>query len=160
MAVNLTRPTHKIAIQLHLVAESCTICSSHSRRPVRKLLSTPSYGVITQTTTVTAYWFPSSHKQSKVKVTLFLTSHHAMETYSRSVGIVPRILNIDIRWRWVVSFTPRSLYPGERAPGTHRIGGWMNPKANLDAVAKRKIPASRRESNPGRPSRSLVTILT
>jgi hypothetical protein len=27
--------THKIAIQLHLVAESCTICSSRSRRPVR-----------------------------------------------------------------------------------------------------------------------------
>jgi hypothetical protein len=26
-----------------LVAESCTICSSRSRRPVRKLLDTPSY---------------------------------------------------------------------------------------------------------------------
>jgi hypothetical protein len=32
----------KIAIQLHLVAESCTICSSHSRRSVWKLLDTPS----------------------------------------------------------------------------------------------------------------------
>jgi len=30
-------------IQLHLVAESCTICNSRSRRPVRKLLDTPSY---------------------------------------------------------------------------------------------------------------------
>jgi len=30
-------------IQLHLVAESRTICSSRSRRPVRKLLDTPSY---------------------------------------------------------------------------------------------------------------------
>jgi hypothetical protein len=39
----LTRLTHKIAIQLHLVAESCTICGSRSRRPVRKLLDTPSY---------------------------------------------------------------------------------------------------------------------
>jgi hypothetical protein len=40
----LTRLTHKIAIQLHLVAESCTIYSSRSsRRPVRKLLDTPSY---------------------------------------------------------------------------------------------------------------------
>jgi hypothetical protein len=37
------RLTHKIAIQLHLVAQSCTICSSRSRRPVRKLLRTPSY---------------------------------------------------------------------------------------------------------------------
>jgi hypothetical protein len=38
MAAKLTRLTHKIAIQLHLVAESCTIYSSRSRRPVRKLL--------------------------------------------------------------------------------------------------------------------------
>jgi len=38
MAVKLTRLTHKIAIQLHLVAESCAICSSHSR----KLLDTTS----------------------------------------------------------------------------------------------------------------------
>jgi len=30
-------------IQLHLVAESCTICSSHSRWPVWKLLDTLSY---------------------------------------------------------------------------------------------------------------------
>jgi len=43
MAAKLTRLTHKIAIQLHLVAESSTICSSRSRRPVRKLLVTPSY---------------------------------------------------------------------------------------------------------------------
>jgi hypothetical protein len=43
MAAKLTRLTHKIEIRLHLVAESCTICSSRSRRPVRKLLVTPSY---------------------------------------------------------------------------------------------------------------------
>jgi len=43
MAAKLTMLTHKIAIQLHLVAEGCTTCSSRSRRPVRKLLDTPSY---------------------------------------------------------------------------------------------------------------------
>jgi hypothetical protein len=43
MVAKLTRLTHKIAIQLHIVAESCTICSSRSRRPVRKLLDIPSY---------------------------------------------------------------------------------------------------------------------
>jgi hypothetical protein len=43
MAPKLIRLTHKIATQLHLLAESCTICSSCSRRPVRKLLDTPSY---------------------------------------------------------------------------------------------------------------------
>jgi hypothetical protein len=43
MAEKLTRLTHKTAIQLHLVAGSCTICSSRSRWLVRKLLDTPSY---------------------------------------------------------------------------------------------------------------------
>jgi hypothetical protein len=43
MAAKRTRLTHKIAMQLHLVAESCTICSSSSRRPVRKLSDTLSY---------------------------------------------------------------------------------------------------------------------
>jgi len=47
--VKLTTPTDKIALQLHVVAESCTVCNSHSRRPVRKLLDTPSYLNITPT---------------------------------------------------------------------------------------------------------------
>jgi hypothetical protein len=42
MAVKHTRLTHKTAIQLHLVGESCTICISRFRRPVRKLLDKPS----------------------------------------------------------------------------------------------------------------------
>jgi len=43
MAAKPTRLTHKIAVQLHLVTEICTICSSRCKRPVRKLLDTPSY---------------------------------------------------------------------------------------------------------------------
>jgi len=43
MAAKFSRLSHKIAIQLRLAAESCIICSSRSRRPVRKLLITPSY---------------------------------------------------------------------------------------------------------------------
>jgi hypothetical protein len=43
MGAKLTRLTHKIAIQLHLLAESCTICSFRSRRPVQKVLDTSSY---------------------------------------------------------------------------------------------------------------------
>jgi len=34
-----------------------------------------------------------------------------MKTYSGSGGIVPRILDLGTRWRWVASFTPRPLYP-------------------------------------------------
>jgi hypothetical protein len=43
MVAKLTRLTHKIAIQLRLVAESCTIRSYRSKRPVWKLLDTPLY---------------------------------------------------------------------------------------------------------------------
>jgi hypothetical protein len=52
-----------------------------------------------------------------------------------------------------VSFTPGPLYSGERTSGTgiHWIGDWVGPKAGLDAVAKRKIPNPRRESNPQTP---------
>jgi hypothetical protein len=39
----------------------------------------------------------------------------------------------------------------ERAPGTHWIGGWVGPIAVLDAVVKKKISSSRRESKPRTP---------
>jgi hypothetical protein len=56
MVAKLTRLTHKIAIQLHLVAESWTICSSRSRQPVRRLLDTPSY-MNEQYRTVVKGWY-------------------------------------------------------------------------------------------------------
>jgi len=46
MVAKLTRLTHKVAIQLHLVEESWNTCSSRSGRSVRKLLVTPSYSFI------------------------------------------------------------------------------------------------------------------
>jgi hypothetical protein len=51
MAAKLTRLTHKIAIKLQLVAESCTTCSSRSRRPVRKVLDTTSCARVYNETT-------------------------------------------------------------------------------------------------------------
>jgi hypothetical protein len=54
-----------------------------------------------------------------------------------------------------------ALLSWERAPCTHLIGGWVGPRAGLDAVAKRRNPIiALTESNPGRPVRRLVTILT
>jgi hypothetical protein len=44
-----------------------------------------------------------------------------------SGGIASNILELGIRWRWVINFTPRPLYPEEWAPGTHWIGGWVGP---------------------------------
>jgi hypothetical protein len=38
--------------------------------------------------------------------------------------------------------------PGrQRSAGTHWIGGWMGPRAVLDAVVRRKTPTPYRDSN-------------
>jgi hypothetical protein len=34
---------------------------------------------------------------------------------------------------------PDRLTPGERAPDSHLIGGWVGPRTGLDVVQKRKI---------------------
>jgi hypothetical protein len=52
-----------------------------------------------------------------------------MKVYWGSEGIGPRILNIGTGWRWVVSFTPRPLYPQEKSPWyplDRRLGGTQN----------------------------------
>jgi hypothetical protein len=56
----------------------------------------------------------------------------------------------------MVSFTPGRFTPGERASGTHWIGGWMGPRAGLDEVERRKIlPLPGLEIRPlGRSARS------
>jgi hypothetical protein len=46
---------------------------------------------------------------------------------------------------------PGRFIPKEKAPGTHRIAGWVGPRAILDTVVKRKIPSPCRESNPRTP---------
>jgi hypothetical protein len=51
---------------------------------------------------------------------------------------------------------PGRFTPWERAPGTPWIGGWVGPRAVLDAVVKRKIPSPRREPNPRTPIVQLV----
>jgi hypothetical protein len=66
-----------------------------------------------------------------------------MKAYWGSGGIAPRILELSTIWRWVVSFTPRPLYPQGKS--------WVGPRAVLDAVVKRKIPSTRLESNPRTP---------
>jgi hypothetical protein len=71
-----------------------------------------------------------------------------LKAYWWSRVIALRILVLGTRWKLVVSFTLRSLCPRERVPATHWIGGWVGPRASLDAVVKRKIPSLYRESEP------------
>jgi hypothetical protein len=47
---------------------------------------------------------------------------------------------------------PGRFTPRERAPATLWIGGWVGPRAVLDAVVKRKIPSPHGESNPRSPN--------
>jgi hypothetical protein len=51
---------------------------------------------------------------------------------------------------------PAALPPGEGTPGTHWIGGWVDPKAGPDDVEKRKsLTLPGLELRPfSRPSRS------
>jgi len=53
---------------------------------------------------------------------------------------------------------PSRFTPGERAPSTHLIGGWVGPRTDLDAIAKREDPSPYSESSPGCPARSLVSF--
>ena len=36
---------------------------------------------------------------------------HVMKTYEGNSGIALLTLNLGSKWRWVVSFTPRPIYP-------------------------------------------------
>jgi hypothetical protein len=49
----------------------------------------------------------------------------------------------------MVRFTTRPFYPGERAPDTHFLGGWMGSRTSLDIVENRKtLPLSGLDLRP------------
>jgi hypothetical protein len=87
----------------------------------------------------------------QVKRSLCLTKHYAMKAYWGSGGIAPRILDLGTRWSWVVSFTPRPLCHQGQSPRRPLVTRLDGPQCRLDAVAKRKIPSPRLESNPRSP---------
>jgi len=63
-------------------------------------------------------------------------------------GKAPRVHGLDTRWRWVVSFTPRPLYPQVKSPWYPSYGRLGGPSAGQDAVARRTFPNPYRDSNP------------
>jgi hypothetical protein len=74
-----------------------------------------------------------------------------MKAYWGSGGIAPRILDLGTRCMWVVSFTPRSLYPQGKSPWYPLDRRLSGPQSRSGRGVKRKIPSSRRESNPRTP---------
>jgi hypothetical protein len=85
--------------------------------------------------------FQVKGKKVKLKLSLCLTKHHAMKMYwGVEVWLHAFLISALDGGEWSASrlgrFTPR-----ERAPGTHWIGGWVGPRAVLEAVVKKKIPS-------------------
>jgi hypothetical protein len=79
-----------------------------------------------------------------------------MKAYGGIGCIDPHFLDLGTSWKQWSASRPCRFTSGERAPGTHWIGGWMGPRAGLDDVEKRKLlilPGI--ELRPlGRPARS------
>jgi hypothetical protein len=80
-----------------------------------------------------------NYLQAKKKVNLKLSlclinyaPHH--EDRSEGEGIVPPFLTLALDGgKWSASH-PGRFTPGEIAAGSHWIGGWVGPRAGLDAV--------------------------
>jgi hypothetical protein len=94
-----------------------------------------------------------------VNLSLCLTKYHDMKTYKRvEVQLHAFLISALDGGKWSATRSDR-FTAGERTPGTHWIGGWVGPRAGLEAVEKRKNLSPCRESNPGRPANNLVTEL-
>jgi hypothetical protein len=66
-------------------------------------------------------------------------NHDAMKAYGGAhVYIHIFLTSALVGGEWSPS-RPGHLTPGERAPGTHWIGGWVNPRVGLKDLEKRKL---------------------
>jgi hypothetical protein len=90
--------------------------------------------------------------KKKVKLSRYTPWRHIMgERRYSSYSFLTSILDGG---EWSASRPGRALPPGKEPPGTHWIGGWVGPRAGLDAQARRKILCLCRGSNPDLPVHS------
>jgi hypothetical protein len=86
-----------------------------------------------------------------VKFSLCLTKYQGMKMYPlRNIMHWKHIGGVEVQLQaFLTSALDESersasrsgrFTPGESAPNIHWIGGWVDPRADLDAATKRKIP--------------------
>jgi hypothetical protein len=64
--------------------------------------------------------------------------HYGMKAYGGvDVKIHVFLTSALVRGEWSAS-PPCRITPGERAPGIHWIGGWVDPRAGMDDMEKLK----------------------
>jgi hypothetical protein len=80
-----------------------------------------------------------------------------MKTFWMSGAIAPRILDPCTRWKWVVSFTPRPLFPQGKSPWyplDRRLGGPQSRSGRGGEEKNSQPPLAIEPQNPDRPARS------
>jgi hypothetical protein len=92
-------------------------------------------------------------KRNEVKVKVL---RNRLKSPEGGRGVTLHSLDLGARRAWVVSTTPRPLYPRER-PGTHCTGGWVGPRVGLDVCEKSHLY---RDSIPGSSSSYPVALPT
>jgi hypothetical protein len=72
-----------------------------------------------------------------------------MKTYGESGGIAALFFTLAVDGEWSASRNSRFI-PGERDPGTHWIGGWVDPRSGFErcGVEKDFLPLSGIEHRP------------
>jgi hypothetical protein len=61
----------------------------------------------------------------KVKLSLWLTKHHAIRAYWGVEVQLHTFFDLGTRWRCVVSFMPRPLYPQGKSPRYQLDRNWV-----------------------------------
>jgi hypothetical protein len=80
-----------------------------------------------------------------------------MKTYWGNGCIAPCILDLGTRWRWVVSFTPRPLYPKKKSPWyplDRRLGGPQSRSGRGGEEKNSQTPPGIEPPNSDRSARS------